>query len=53
MPDDHHDPVHRSHTIRPTFTGSEQLALAGFLAGFRGLTAEACTLDLRQWVQLS
>ena len=36
-------------TIRPAFTGSERLALAGFLAGYRGLTREAYTLDLRQF----
>jgi hypothetical protein len=31
------------------FTESERFALAGFLAGYRGLTREACTLDLRQF----
>jgi integrase len=31
------------------FTDAERLALAGFLAGYRGLTREACTLDLRQF----
>jgi hypothetical protein len=36
-------------TIQPTFTESERLALAGFLAGYRGLTREAYTLDLRQF----
>src|SRR5258708_26259572 len=35
--------------IQPAFTESERLALAGFLAGYRGLTREACTLDLRQF----
>ena len=35
--------------IQPAFTDSERLALAGFLAGYRGLTREACTLDLRQF----
>ena len=25
-------------TIQPVFTGAEQIALAGFLAGYRGLT---------------
>ena len=29
--------------------GAERLALAGFLAGYRGLTREAYTLDLRQF----
>ena len=36
-------------TIQPAFTGTERLALAGFLAGFRGLTHEAYALDLRQF----
>jgi integrase/recombinase XerD len=36
-------------TIQPAFTESERLALAGFLAGYRGLTREAYTLDLRQY----
>jgi integrase/recombinase XerD len=35
--------------VRPLFTDSERLALAGFPAGYRGLTREACTLDLRQF----
>jgi integrase/recombinase XerD len=32
------------------FTNPERLALAGFLAGYRGLTREAYALDLRQFV---
>src|SRR5215472_9135448 len=36
-------------TIQPAFTDSERLALAGYLAGYRGLTREAYTLDLRQF----
>jgi integrase/recombinase XerD len=36
-------------TIPPAFTGSERLALAGYLAGYRGLTREAYALDLRQF----
>jgi integrase/recombinase XerD len=36
-------------TIQPAFTDPERLALAGFLAGFRGLTREAYALDLRQF----
>lgn len=36
-------------TVQPVFTESERLALAGFLAGYRGVTGEACTLDLRQF----
>jgi integrase/recombinase XerD len=35
-------------TIQPVFTGAERLALAGFLAGYRGLTRGAYALDLRQ-----
>jgi integrase/recombinase XerD len=35
--------------VRPLFTDSERLALAGFPAGYRGLTREAYTLDLRQF----
>jgi site-specific recombinase XerD len=39
----------------PVFTNTERLALAGFLAGYSGLTREAYALDLRQyasWCQL-
>jgi integrase/recombinase XerD len=36
-------------TIQPAFTDPEQLALAGYLAGYRGLTREAYVLDLRQF----
>ena len=35
--------------IQPAFTSAERLALAGFLAGYRGLTREAYALDLRQF----
>jgi len=35
--------------VEPVFTGSERLALAGFLAGYTGLTREAYALDLRQY----
>ncbi len=34
----------------PVFSPQEQLALAGFLAGYTGLTREAYGLDLRQFV---
>jgi integrase/recombinase XerD len=37
-------------TVEPVFTESEQLTLAGFLAGYTGLTREAYALDLRQFV---
>ena len=36
-------------TIQPVFTHAERVALAGFLAGYRGLTREAYALDLRQF----
>src|SRR6516165_8249033 len=35
--------------IQPAFSDAERLALAGFLAGYRSLTREACALDLRQF----
>jgi integrase/recombinase XerD len=35
--------------IEPVFTRTERLALAGFLAGYTGLTREAYALDLRQY----
>ena len=36
-------------TIQPVFTDAERIALAGFLAGYRGVTREAYALDLRQF----
>jgi hypothetical protein len=33
----------------PVFTGRERVALAGFLAGYSGLTRHAYELDLRQY----
>ncbi len=35
--------------VQPVFTDAARLALAGYLAGCRGLAREACTLDLRQF----
>jgi integrase/recombinase XerD len=35
--------------IQPAFSDAERLALAGFLAGYRGLTREAYALDMRQF----
>src|SRR5689334_13770587 len=35
--------------LQPAFSNAERLALAGFLAGYRGLTREAYALDLRQF----
>ena len=32
--------------VQPAFTDAERLALAGYLAGYRGLTREAYTFDL-------
>jgi hypothetical protein len=49
VPDDHCRPSTALATIQPAFTDAERLALAGFLAGYRGLTREAYTLDLRQF----
>src|SRR5262245_48958337 len=36
-------------TVESVFTEPERLALAGFLAGYTGLTREAYALDLRQF----
>jgi integrase/recombinase XerD len=48
VPDDHCRPIHcpRHDPARPTPNGSP---LAGFLAGYRGLTREAYALDLRRF----
>ena len=35
--------------LQPVFSESERLALAGYLAGYRGLTREAYALDQRQF----
>src|SRR5258708_6525622 len=35
--------------VAPVFTNMERLALAGFLAGYSGLTRQAYELDLRQF----
>jgi integrase/recombinase XerD len=35
--------------VTPVFTSTERLALAGFLAGYSGLTRQAYELDLRQY----
>jgi integrase/recombinase XerD len=34
----------------PVFADPECMALAGYLAGYRGLTCDAYPLDLRQFV---
>jgi site-specific recombinase XerD len=49
VPDDHSRPTAALATIQPVFTDAERVALAGFLAGYRGLTREAYALDLRQF----
>ena len=36
-------------SVQPLFTDAERLALAGFLAGYRGQTRDAYALDLRQF----
>ena len=36
--------------VAPVFSNTERLALAGFLAGYRGPTRQAYELDLRQYV---
>ena len=45
--------IHSTGTIaalvEPLFTDAERAALAGFLAGYRGLTRDAYALDLRQF----
>jgi integrase len=46
VPDDHCHPSTAPATIQPVFTDPERLALAGFLAGYRGLTREAYALDI-------
>jgi hypothetical protein len=49
VPDDHCFPLGALAAIQPVFSDAERLALAGFLAGYRGLTREAYALDLRQF----
>ena len=39
-------------TVEPVFTEPERLALAGFLAGYTGLTRQAYALDLRQYASM-
>jgi integrase/recombinase XerD len=38
-------------TIQSVFADAERIALAGFLAGYGGLTREAYALDLRQFTR--
>jgi integrase/recombinase XerD len=48
VPDDHCS-IHCPRYHPATLHDPERLALAGFLAGYRGLTCEAYALDLRQF----
>ena len=50
MPHGHHYPSAALVPVTPAFSTAERLALAGFLAGYRGLTRQAYELDLRQYV---
>ncbi len=43
------NPVRCTRPVTPVFTNTERLALAGFLAGYSGLTRQAYELDLRQY----
>lgn len=36
-------------SVEPLFTQAERIALAGFLAGYTGLTRDAYALDLRMF----
>jgi hypothetical protein len=49
VPDDHRRPIHRARHNPARLHRPERLALAGLLAGSRGLTREAYALDLRQF----
>jgi hypothetical protein len=49
VPDDHYTRVRCLVPTAPVFTNTERLALAGFLAGYSGLTRQAYELDLRQF----
>lgn len=47
---DHHDRyLYCPGDCGPVFSEQERLALAGFLAGYSGVTRKACALDLRQF----
>ena len=49
VPDDHCRPNCCARHDPACLTDAERVALAGFLAGYRGLTREAYALDLRQF----
>jgi hypothetical protein len=44
-----HEPSALRTSPPQSFTNAERLALAGFLAGYSGLTRQAYELDLRQF----
>ena len=48
-PGDHCRPSTALATIQPAVSDPGRLVLAGFLAGYRGLTRDADALDLRQF----
>ena len=50
VPRDHRIFINRVVVLDPVFSDPERLALAGFLAGHRGLTRDAYALDLRQFM---
>jgi hypothetical protein len=45
-----HEPSIAVVVYDPAFADAEKLALAGFLAGYRGSTRDAYALDLHQFV---
>jgi hypothetical protein len=49
VPHGHRHPSAALVPVTPAFTIAERLAVAGFLAGYSGLTRQACELDLRQY----
>ncbi len=49
VPHGHHDLVRALVLVTPVLSTTERLALAGFLAGYSGLTRQALELDLCQY----
>jgi site-specific recombinase XerD len=49
VPPGHQFPIHCSRSRVPDLSSAERLALAGFLAGYSGLTRQAYEPDLRQY----
>jgi hypothetical protein len=52
VPDDHSRPIHCPRHDTARLYDAERFALAGFLAGYRGLTREVYALDLGQMPHL-